>query len=272
MTEHHDSLPGRADGNSVPDNEDTADMRAMRTGIDETRRELGHTLNQLGGRLDPGHLMDKAKEDLRDATIGRVEESVRGTSDMVLETIKRNPIPSAMAGVGLAMLWKNRGQAGRGGTVSYGPDYGYPNRPASMYDGPLRDDVGSKVADAASGVGETMTNAASTLGETVGGAAGAMAGTAKQATGEVVGRAGDTAQQVGWKLDNFMQANPLAMGAIAVGVGVVAASLLPTSEPERGLLGDASRQVSSTIRDTVQGVTEKAEHIAEEVEISTPSA
>ena len=268
MTDHRDDAIGRADDRSVADTELSGNYGAMRADIDETRREMGSTLNELGDRLEPAHLVDQAKENLRDATIGRVEETVRGTSDMVMETIKRNPIPSAMAGLGLAMLWKNRSQAGRGGTISYGADYGYPNRPAQMYDGPRRDGVGSKVADAASGVGETMTSAASAVGDTVGGAAGAVAGTAKHASGEVVGLAGETAQQVGWKLENFMQANPLAMGAIAVGVGAVAASLVPTSEPERDMLGDASRQVSSTIRDTVQDVSAKAEQIADEAEVS----
>jgi hypothetical protein len=269
VTEHRHDTIGRADADSATGSGGTANLGEMRADIDDTRREMGNTLNELGDRLEPGHLVDQAKENLRDATIGRVEESVRGTSDMVLDTIKRNPIPSTMAGVGLAMLWKNRGQAGRGGTVSYGPDYGYPNRPASMYDGPRRDDLGSKVTDAASGIGDSVTNAASTVGDTVGG----VAGTAKQATGEVVGRAGETAQQAGWKLENFMQANPLAMGAIAVGVGAVAASLLPSTEPERGMLGDASRQVSSTIRDTVQDVTAKAEQIADDAEVpAAPSA
>ena len=72
--------------------------------IDETRREMGSTLNQLGDRLTPGHLVDQAKENVREATVGRLEDTARGMSDMVFETIKRNPIPTAMAGMGLAML------------------------------------------------------------------------------------------------------------------------------------------------------------------------
>jgi len=272
VTEHRDDAIGRTDHVPAMSSEGNANMSEMRADIDGARREMGTTLSELGDRLEPGHLVDQAKENLRDATIGRVEESVRGTSGMVLETIKRNPIPSALAGIGLAMLWRNRSQAGQGGTVSQGPDYGYPNRPASMYDGPRRDDLGSKVAGAASGVGEAVTSATSSVGEAVGGAVGAAAGTAQQTAGEVVGRAGETAQQVGWKLDSFMQANPLAMGAIAVGVGAVAASFLPSTEPERGILGDASRQVSTTIRDTVQEVTAKAEQIADEAEVPAPSA
>ena len=92
--------------------------------IDETRREMAGTLNELGDRLAPGHLVDQAKENVREATIGRLEDTARGMSDMVFETIKRNPIPTAMAGVGLAMLWRNRSQETQRQPLQRGPASG----------------------------------------------------------------------------------------------------------------------------------------------------
>ena len=96
-----------ADAGSMTD-EEQADAAEIRAEIEQTREEMGGTLNELGDRLEPGHLMDQAKENVRDATIGRVEETARGMSDMVMDTIKRNPVPAAMAGAGLALLWMNR--------------------------------------------------------------------------------------------------------------------------------------------------------------------
>jgi len=124
-----------------------------------------------------------------------------------------------------------------------------------MYDTDTGQSAGSKVGDAASSVGQN-----------VGGAVGAVAGSAQQATGEVIDRAGQTAQQVGWKLDSFMQASPLAMGAIAVGAGAVIGSLVPETPKEREVLGDASRQVTSAVRDTVDQATTKAEKTMDRVE------
>ena len=92
--------------------------------IDETRREMGSTLNELGDRLTPGHLVDQAKENVREATVGRLEDTARGMSDMVFETIKRNPIPTAMAGIGLAMLWRNRSQQTRDTAYTADPPSG----------------------------------------------------------------------------------------------------------------------------------------------------
>ncbi len=176
---------------------------------------------------------------------------------MVMDTIKRNPIPAALAAAGLAMLWKNRSDQPQGQhkTTAYGTGYGYQSRPASMYDTDTGQSAGSKIGDAASSVGQN-----------VGGAVGTVAGSAQQATGEMIDRAGQTAQQVGWKLDSFMKASPLAMGAIAVGAGAVIGSLVPETPKEREVLGDASRQVTSAVRDTVDQATTKAEETMNRVE------
>jgi len=233
------------------------EVAGIRADIEETRLEMGGTLNELGNRLEPSHLVEQAKENVREATIGRVEETAKGVSDMVMDTIKRNPIPAALAAAGLAMLWKNRSDQPQGQhkTTAYETGYGYQSRPASMYDTDTGQSAGSKVGDAASSVGQN-----------VGGAVGAVAGSAQQATGEVIDRAGQTAQQVGWKLDSFMQASPLAMGAIAVGAGAVIGSLVPETPKEREVLGDASRQVTSAVRDTVDQATSKAEETMDRVE------
>ena len=186
---------------------------------------------------------------------------------MVFETIKRNPIPTAMAGVGLAMLWRNRSQETHDSRYNAVQHAGMPS--TSYFNAPQQN-PGSKVSGAASKVGDT----ASAMGQGVGGAVSSIADGAQQASGEVVDRAGATAQQVGWKLDSFMQANPLAMGAIAVGTGAVVGSLIPETDPEREILGDASRQIGTTLRDTLDEATSKAEDALDKAgaQIAPPSA
>lgn len=237
--------------------DEAAEVAEIRADIEDTREEMGGTLNELGDRLEPGHLVNQVKENVREATIGRVEETAKGVSEMVMDTIKRNPVPAALAGAGLALLWANRSQGPRGGNTSYGTGYGYQSRPATMYEG------------AAQGIGSTARDAAST----VTGAVGSVAEGAQQATGEVIDRAGETAQQVGFKLDSFMQASPLALGAVAIGAGAVVGSILPETSQERQMLGDASRQVTSAVRDGVEQATTKAEETLERAEekVSSPA-
>ena len=72
--------------------------------------------------------------------------------------------------------------------------------------------------------------------------------------------------EVGWRLDRFMQVSPLAVGAIAVGAGVLAGTVLPETPQEQQLLGDASRQIADTVRQTVDDVATTAEETLDETE------
>ena len=261
MTQHNDAewsdeteaasadLP--ADQADTMSDEEQAEAAEIRADIEETRREMGGTLNELGERLEPSRLVDQAKENVREATIGRVEQTAKGMSDMVVDTIKRNPIPAALAGAGLALLWVNRSQ----GDQKYGGGYGYQSRPASMFH-----------EDAADGLGSKVGGAAAAVGQNVGGAVGSVAEGAQQVGGEVIDRAGETVQQVSWRFESFMQANPLAVAAIAAGAGAAVGSLVPETSKERDMLGDASRQVTSAVRDSVEDVTTKAEETMDRAE------
>ena len=197
---------------------------AIRTEIDQTREEVAGTLDQIGERLDPSHLADQAKERVRGATIGRVEtavesagETARGVGDMVFETIKRNPIPAALAGVGLALLWKNRadgrgrGQLGGsdlGGSALGGSGYRYTDRygyTAGEYGAGTRFG-GSQLAGTPGytytgtgeyqGTGPGVTDRARQAAGTVAGAAGSAADTVGQTAGQVADSVGRTAGQV----------------------------------------------------------------------------
>ena len=97
----------------------TPDPAALRADIRETRERLGDTLEELGERLNPSLLKhqvtQQVREHVRDATIGRVEHMARHAADRVsetrstmIDTIRENPIPAAMAAFGLGWLFMNR--------------------------------------------------------------------------------------------------------------------------------------------------------------------
>jgi hypothetical protein len=255
--------------------EEAAEAVEIRAEIEETRLEMGGTLHELGDRLDPGNLMNQAKENVREATIGRVEETAKGMSDMVMETIKRNPIPAAMAGAGLAMLWKNKADGnGNGSRTQYGsrysPYYGTTSNAGQRgwTEGGQQGGIGDKAGQAVGAVGEK----AGEIGGTVGQAVGQVGQTATDVTGEVIGRGQEAAQEVGWRLERFMQASPLAVGAIAIGAGALIGALLPETEKEREMLGDASRQVGETVRDSVSEAGQQAEQKLDEAERTLASS
>ena len=130
------------DGASTPEGD--AKAAALRADIDKTRHDMSGTIRQIEERLSPAHLKEQvleqfhdakekvkhevreellgakqmvrneiaeAKHAVRDATIGRVEHMVDSAKsslsdggNTVVDTIRANPIPAILAGVGLTWL------------------------------------------------------------------------------------------------------------------------------------------------------------------------
>ena len=90
----------------------------IRSQIERTRAELGHTIDAIQERLSPRRMMHDAKETISDATIGRakrlahrVTETVHSgngspTVSAVLDRARSNPTMTAIIGtaVGAALL------------------------------------------------------------------------------------------------------------------------------------------------------------------------
>jgi len=109
--------------------EEPAEIRA---GIEQTRADMSETIDAIQDRLNPQHLKEQVKEQMREqfeeakatvreATIGKAEEMVQNVGDTIsdarytlMDTIKQNPIPAALVGIGLSWLFMNRRSAPRG--------------------------------------------------------------------------------------------------------------------------------------------------------------
>ncbi|MDQ6681863.1 MAG: DUF3618 domain-containing protein [Chloroflexota bacterium] len=275
------------------------DPRAIRDEIAETRVELSGTLDAIGQKLDPGNLVSQAKENVRDATIGRVEEAVstagdraKGMSEQMLETIRKNPVPAALTGIGLAWLWSRRA-GGTGGTATrdryaYGypsaePRSGYRYDPAGGYAGSggigeIGDRARGIAGSVAGTVGEKSGQVAGTVGDTagqvaeaVGDTAGQIAGTVQQTAQGAFEQTRQLSSQARWQIEQILDENPLAVGAVAVAAGAAMGMLLPATRPEEQLLGEPSRQVTqaaqqaaSEAMDKVKQVTASAQEAATE--------
>jgi uncharacterized protein DUF3618 len=74
---------------------------------------------------------------------------------------------------------------------------------------------------------------------------------------QVPARVGGIAQSTG----SFIQENPVISGAIAVGLGAALALIIPPSRRERRLIGEASDEVRSSVRQAVKEKVERAEDV-----------
>jgi hypothetical protein len=101
-------------------------------------------------------------------------------------------------------------------------------------------------------------------------------GAAYQTTKDVAQRATDAARQVPVRVGSvaqstgsFIRESPIISGTIAVALGAALALMIPSSRRERRMIGDASDEVKSSVR---QAVEEKVERAKDVVRTATEAA
>ncbi len=110
------------------------------------------------------------------------------------------------------------------------------------------------------GVAGTVKDTAGSVKDTAGSAAGTVKDTAGSAAGTVkdaAGTAADALRDSPHRVARQTRGNPLAVGLIAFGAGLVAASLIPASEAEK--------QAGQKIADHSEGIVEKAKESLQDV-------
>ena len=245
--------------------------------IEQTREGLTATVEAIEDRLAPSNVIADAKQTVRDATVGRVEETVSQmtqTADQfmqdparaaheagsgIVDTIRQNPLPSALIGVGIGWLVLSRGKDGNpsryrsfdsrqvrgsGSGASWERDW----RSASARDdqgGPM-DAMGQRVSAVSDGVGRTASETADDVGHAAGQAAATVGRTAEQLgqkVGDVPSQASSVAQTLTDQASELVRSNPLGASLAALAVGTVVGMLLPATPVEHRVMGQASERL-----------------------------
>ena len=282
----------------------------IRADIEQTRIEMSETIDAIQDRLAPANIAGQAKEAVREATIGRAEDMVRSAGDTVsearygvVETIKQNPVPAALTGIGLTWLFMNRrsGTSRRAGGYQGGYDrgYSYEARGGTYGDweyageqtgdqgrsrvgetvGRVQDTAGQTVSRVQDTAGQTVSRVQDTAGQTVSRAqetAGQVASQAQERAGQFASQAQQTASQLAEQAqyraqrleDRFWQTmhqNPLAVGAAAVAVGAAAGLAVPSTRKEQQLMGETRDNLMQKAQTTAQETAQKVQQVAQEV-------
>lgn len=213
---------------------DGPDTRMIRAEIEETRTQMGDTIDELGERLRPSHIKQQIGQGIHDATVGRVEDAARhaadrvtGAGSRVVAVVRDNPIPAAMVGIGLS--WLMFGGRGR----SSG---GYTSQQQSGSHSGVR-----AVADRAGEMGEQVADRARDVANTV----------------------RYDAREGARLASHQFHANPLAIGAAAVAIGVAAGLAIPQTRQEQELMGEARDRLVDRAKDVASEAKEKLQAVAE---------
>jgi len=285
--------------------------------IEQTRVEMSGTIDALQEKLNPDRIkeqvveavqeqvaaakehvteavqeqVDVVKGNIHDATIGRAEQMVSnvGRSGLV-ETIKQNPIPAALAALGLSWLWMHRSE---GSSQQFGGYQGY-NRGGysggrSYYGGPGSYGYGGGQGSYGRGqeyFGPSQQGGDQSLGDRVGSVAGQaqdkvsdVAGQAKDQVGQVAGQAQDQvgewsdqvqygAQRAMTRFDQMIHENPLGVSAAAIALGLAVGMSLPDTPVEDRLMGEARDNVMEKAQSAAQDTMQKVGQVAQQVQQS----
>lgn len=260
-------------GSYYPDRDEGTVGRGGSYYPDRDQGTVGEIASKVGETA--GQARDAAGE-----AVSSAGDTARDVGGSLMDTLRQNPLPAALTGVGLAWLMMNRSSGGHQPYGAYSGDHYWQTRASSQPADQGRSGVGEvasqvkgTVGDAASQVKDTVGDAASQVKDTVGGAAGQVKDTAGQVvgqvqdtTGQLAGGAQHQAQRAQGRIQRMARENPLMAGALAATVGVAAGLLLPETPQEDQLLGQTRDQVMHQVRGVAGETMDKVQRVAEQAE------
>ena len=285
-----------SDATANTEENDEAKAEEIKAGIEQTRTEMSHTIDAIQEKLNPQNIVDQAKESVREATIGRVEDMVnnvtytaRREGSSLMDTIKQNPLQAAVAGLSLGwLIMKSRSSSGnqsdyrydniRGNyTHGYGQGYDYnynyeaQNRGGYNYEsqggggggiGQTVGRAGEKVGDVA---GQVTQKAGDVVGQ-VGERAGDVVGGVQERAGDLAWQAQHQAQRAQGQLERMLRENPLAVGAAAVVLGAAVGLAVPETEQEHKVMGEARDNLMDRAKEVAGDAMDKVKRVTDEVQ------
>jgi ElaB/YqjD/DUF883 family membrane-anchored ribosome-binding protein len=221
------------------DAESRKDPDRLEREIDQQREGISQLVDALEERLSPGQLFDR----LVNFSKGNGKEFVQNMG----QTVKANPIPLLLTSVGLAWLYASRNDTGPNAGSRFtvaAPDTAG-SEDASVLE--RARDVGAEVSrNVSDRWNQTRTRVADTAAR--------VADSAHEARDTLMQQKERAVQGY----NHLLRDNPLALGAIGIAVGALLAAVLPATEPENRLMGEASDQLADKARQAVQAGAEQA--------------
>jgi ElaB/YqjD/DUF883 family membrane-anchored ribosome-binding protein len=291
--ERDDSSPVSLDESESEQDQVTSEETVrLHSEIEETRENLGETIDAIQERLSlanlseqvsekVGDVIESAKDSVYEATLGKVVNFMKQARDGVTttsvgRTIASNPLPFALIGAGAAMLIYNaRGKTNRKRLSQY--------RTKEYMTGGQGERAGL-IGGAADSISNTAGNAYESISEKAGSAMETLSNAANKTfsgatdvatrTYDRVGEFGSAAKE---NYDYYVEEKPLAVAAAAMAVGAVVGLALPSTRYEGKMMGEARQNLLSKAEDTASDFVDKAKQVATEVkdtvsnEINAPS-
>jgi len=175
----------------------------------------------------------------------------RETGSGIMGTIRQDPLPAVLTGIGLGWLLVSARSSGSLGQGSGGPSPG-----EAM--GRARDRVGETATQAQDKAGQVASQAQDKAGE--------VASQAQDRVSNLSDQARYQAQRASGGFQRVLRESPLTVGALAVGVGAAIGLALPQTSREHEVMGEARDTLVEKAQEKAGEAQEKVQRVAEEAQ------
>lgn len=256
----------------------------IRAQIEQTRAEMAETIDAIQAKLNPDYITAQVKETVRTSTARRAEQmantaerKARNIRSTISETIRENPIPAAMAGIGIG--WLLMKSSSGPSSSQYRPEsrMSYRYYPESR-EGSMTDEMQYRARQMANQVQDTAGRARDEMGQTIDEAqhraselaseaqdrAGELADQAREQVSHFTDQAQYQAEQATDRFQQMLDENPLAVGAMALAAGAAIGLMVPETRRERELMGEARDTLMEKAQETAEETVRKVQNVAEQ--------
>ena len=184
-------------------------------------------------------------------------------------TVRANPLPAALTGIGLTWLFMNARRGGWGQPRYQDPGYAYGYPPRYEERGSSGASPGQALGRARDSVGETASQAQERASQ--------VAGQAQDKVGQAADRAQDRAGRLGEQtryqarrasvgFQRMLRENPLTVGDLAAGLGAGVGLAIPETTKEHEVMGEARDNLVGTVQEKAQDAQQRVQRVAEEAQ------
>lgn len=282
--------------------DDTDDTDQIRAQIEETRSQMGETIDAIQEKLSFQNISDQVKEQVSEhinsaletakdtvysATIGNLGKAGKFMQNIGKEISKteagkfarKNPFPLVLIGLGVGLL-AYEGFGNKSRRAYRYSDYDNDPRNRGNRDSSTISTLKSatgKISDTASNayesVSNTTSNALHSVGDAASSAYGTVSDTANKAYESVSNYAGTAYDKVGEygtvareTYDQYLEENPLAVGAVALAVGAAIGLALPVTNYENEFMGEYSQQLLDKAQTAAGDLVDRVKEVASEAQ------
>jgi ElaB/YqjD/DUF883 family membrane-anchored ribosome-binding protein len=247
-----------------PNPSDTDDeLESLRLELARTRSQMSETVYAIQGRMNPQYVREQASSQAKD--------TAKEAGSSLMDTIKNNPVPAALTGAGVVGLgWliaSGSGDSGSGGSRRSSGG----SRQRGVDDGPYYYGSSERSYPAYYGESEYEGSSESSSRERAQEAAGQARERAGQVGGQLqdrAGQAGEQAQQQAQRakggFQQMLQESPLALGALAVGIGAAVGFAVPGTSKENEAMGETRDNLVERGKQSARETRERAQKVLEE--------